>query len=162
MSRRSLISAKMPDDLHAAVKGKMESTKLTQSQAVIEALRLWCGLPASDRDDRLALIESRLSALEQRFTPVDGVDRPKPPKTVVPVPAESTGSTVVDADGLQWLTTSQAFAVATTRGCDRGFDAFRSWSKRNPAECESMYRLRHIAHGTKSNTAASFEDVSRQ
>jgi hypothetical protein len=185
MPRRPLISARLPDELAALVAAKIGSTGLTQSEAVIEALRLWVGLPAMDGTDRLDCIEQRLSALEQGFTrstavyPVTAaipkpstteqgstrssvVYPPKPPKPPIGAPVESTGltgSTVVEADGGRWLTTSQGFAVAGQRGCDRSFDAFRSWSKRNPALCESQYQLRHISHGSRSNTAASFEDL---
>jgi hypothetical protein len=184
MPRRPLISAKLPPELHAAVTAKMQETGATQSEAVIAALSAWVGLPSPDRDSRLAALEQRVQQLEQQSTPSSSVNpftaaipnpsdteqrstlsppvypvRPAKPPAAAPIElTQATGSTV-EADGVRWLTTSQGFAVASQRGCDRSFDAFRSWSKRNPAECLAQYQLRHISHGTRSNTAASFEDL---
>jgi hypothetical protein len=162
MSRRPLISAKVPPELHTAVLAKMKQTGATQSEAVIAALSAWVGLPAVDRDSRLSALEQRVQQLEQQSPqspPVYPVRPPKPPAGAPVKSTQATGSTAVEADGVRWLTTQQGFAVASSRGCDRGFDAFRSWSKRNPSECLARYQLRHISHGTRSNTAASFEDV---
>ena len=165
MPRRPLISARLPDDLAALVAAKMGSTGLSQSQAVIEALRLWVGLPVAAPNDRLAGIERRLSALEQGSTRSTVVYPPKPPKQTVAAPIESTGFTgstgFAEADGGRWLTTQQGYATATRRGYQGSATAWRSWSKRNPGDCLSRYQLRYIPHGSRSNTVASFEDVGR-
>ena len=164
MSRRPLISAKLPPELHAAVLDKMQSTGLTQSQAIIAALSAWVGLPGQDGDDRIAGIEQRLSALEQRSTGstvVYPMRSEKVRKGPPPESTQSTGSTAVEADGGRWLTTQQGYAVATSRGYDGSASAWRSWSKRNPDQCEAQYQLRHISHGSRSNTAASFEDLGQ-
>jgi hypothetical protein len=74
------------------------------------------------------------------------------------VPTEAQGD-VTQADGREWLTTSQAYRIAQSRGCDRSAAGFNSWSKRSTSECERLYGLRRLFHGSKSNTVASFQDL---
>lgn len=57
------------------------------------------------------------------------------------------------------LTTQQAFELARERGCTKTKEAFRSWSKRNPVECERLYGLRVLPNQSRDNTAPSYEDV---
>ncbi|MEX0272609.1 hypothetical protein AB3R30_26205 [Leptolyngbyaceae cyanobacterium UHCC 1019] len=53
----------------------------------------------------------------------------------------------------------QAYAVATEQGCDRPYNGFRLWSKRNAEQCLALYGLKGTGYKGKSNIAASFERV---
>lgn len=69
-------------------------------------------------------------------------------------------SSVTNSMG-RYLTTAGAYRVAVSRGCDKSKDAFRSWSRRNPEQCLSLYGLSLLERvpGDKSNAVPSYEDV---
>ena len=118
----------------------------------------------SDLPGKLKALEKRIEALELfDKKPFEQVSHPGKSMSlgITPRTASDILSIASDkrADGLQWLTTQQAYAVATQQGCDRSYNGFRTWSKRNPADCERLYGLRSTGYSGKSNIAASFERV---
>ena len=189
MPRQELVSAKIPSEWLEVLTEKARSTGSTKSDVIKTAIAAYLGIEArgvrvdpvdpvdpvdrTDLERRVSTVENGLGTVLQELTrltalieqapkpvdPVDPVDRPKPEATPRQKPLPTTEGQNKRADGKRWLTTKQAWEVAQSRESDRSFNAFRSWSKREPEECLRLFGLRYLAHGKKSNVLASFEDV---
>jgi hypothetical protein len=61
----------------------------------------------------------------------------------------------------QYLTTREAYGVAVSRGCEKTKNGFRSWSRRDPGQCLTLYGLKLLERdpSDKSNVIPSYEDT---
>lgn len=178
------VSARLPEDLYkrleeiAAAKGQL------LSEVVLEALAKYLDYPVeSSVDDRIQRIETDLAELRAKVdrlsVPQIPLELPRTPKieqkrvsaqnysseNALEGASSGVGGVFVPTQKQghsrgRMLTTQQAWEVARERGCGKSKEAFRSWSKRNPADCQRLYQLQVLENSTRDNTLPSYEDVS--
>jgi hypothetical protein len=166
------IGVRLPIDLFRQIEARVgiDGRRLTD---VVLAL-LEKGLTSSnsveaDVEQRLAIVEQRLTALESNKTkqapPPPANPYPTPPAAPAPRTAPEGGSYSAvppgghpRADGGRWLTTGDAARVAAERGGPGNHGTLKRWGAREPEKLAAI-GLRYCPHGTKNNALASFEDL---
>lgn len=136
--------------------------RANDSQALITILAEFFGVSQEVAHPKSLDLVKRIEALEQKIEahlvthsgePSKKVISVAPAKVKPPIVANQLGLGVDKSDpdipparpdGRRWLSTSQAFERAVSRGCDRNKNGFKGWSQRNPEECLAKYRLRRI------------------
>lgn len=104
------------------------------------------------QSDRVASIEARLDRIETQLAKLDQ-SRPVQDATHI-----DRFSMPLQAN-LGGLTTAEAHRLACDRGCQKSKEAFRSWSRRNPQECERLYGLKVLENSSRDNTLPSYQKV---
>ena len=179
MPRLELASTKITPELSDRLKRFTESTGLTQSAAIRQAIEQFLDFAESTGlstltsdegsfkgselvarvdpvDDRLTDIEGRLLALEGRSLS----SSPEPIAVVLetkPVPPPPFTKPL--ADGGQWLITKEAWGLAQKRGCRRDYAAFSKFAKAHPDRLET-WGIRHLgSNKSGDHRTASFQDL---
>ena len=181
MAILKLASTKITPELLERLNRYTESTGLTQSAAIRQAIELFLDSVESTKsteltngegsfrpsqlvarvdavDDRLTDFEARLTAIESRSVmttvkPIAVVGESKP----VPPPPPN-GKPL--ADGYQWLITNEAYERARKRGCEHPTKtAFSKFAKAHPDRLDVL-GLRYLgANKPGDQRTASYEDL---
>ncbi len=153
------LNIRIPPAVLEAIDAIADERGANRSQVALELLKEGLGMgEAVSQSVTQSETQQRLEAIEQRLSVLESSHKDKPVHTAVAqrvtVPQDRGGHPI--ADGVRWLTTTQAFQVAKARGFVDSMATFKRAAKSGGVDA---YRLRHTPHGTKDNRLASFEDL---